>query len=102
MKINIGTAFESSELVVIKMTEGMYHAKELARDINLMLAFENRWRSATGKPLLGYKIETSGELLEQYPEVAQGKFSFVNDGETYEEMEFGMTFFSNKIGGENG
>lgn len=102
MKINIGTDFESSELVVIEMTEGMAHAKELAMQMAELIKNENYRRVRFGKPLVGYKIETSGELLEQYPEVAQGKFSFVHDDETYEEMDMGIIFPSNEIGRENG
>lgn len=101
MNINIGTRFQSTELVVIKMTEGMDHSYELAMRMVSLLKKENNRRARVGEPLLGFKIETSGELLEQYPEVAQGKFRFVNDGKTYEEMDLGVVIGSNEFAGKN-
>lgn len=86
MKIRIGTNFPSKEVVVIQLSENIENQKEIAERLAEVLLKENIKRKAANKPLLSYKVETSGKLQEQNPEVVQGNFSFVNDGQTFEML----------------
>lgn len=87
MKIKIGCSYGGKEIVIVRLSEEMKGAQEIARKLQRVLAFENAVRKSNGNRLIAYSIETAGGLCERYPEVAEGGF----DGRKLETEE--DTFF---------